>query len=248
MSTDEPLLAHGIAHVTDLVDVAPMLVQEVLVEGSGGRLAELQRLLERRGVAWRSVDRRELTRVGGRDARLAVARLHPFPYVSLDELLERLPEGGFVVALDGVTDPGNLGAIVRSAVFFGATAIVLPERNSASVNAAVVRRSAGAVLRLPVVQVTNLVRALERLKGAGFWVYGTETSGGVPLGEEGFAERTCLVLGSEGRGMRPLVARHCDGMVALSGGFESLNVAACAAVLFYEWAAKKNLDKAGSRR
>ncbi len=171
-----------------------------------------------------------------------LAILDPYPYVGLDDLLESLPQEALVVALDEVTDPGNLGAIVRSAVFFGASALVLPERNCAGVSSTVVRRSAGAVMQLPVARVTNLVRSLRRLQDAGFWVYGTSPSGASDLAQEEFAPRSCLVLGSEGKGMRPLVSRSCDAQVGLKGQFESLNVASFAAILFYQWASKKNLD------
>lgn len=242
MIADEPLFAHGIAHVGDLIDCAPTLIREVLVEGHDGRLGKLASAAAQAGITCRQAGRTELVRQGGREARAALAILEPYPYVELDDLLAGLPESALLVALDGVTDPGNLGAIARSAVFFGASGLILPERNSAPVSSTVVRRSAGAVMQLPVARVTNLVRSLRRLQEAGFWVYGTSPAGSSKLSEEVFAPRSCLVLGSEGSGMRPLVARSCDSQIGLTGRFESLNVAGFAAVLFYQWAGKKNLD------
>lgn len=242
MSNDEPLFAHGIAHVGDLVRCAPSLIQEILVEGLDGKLGKLAAAAKHAGIPCRQAGRTELVRYGGREARAALAMLEPYPYVGLDDLLGTLPGEALVVALDGVTDPGNLGAIVRSAVFFGASALILPERNCATVSSVVVRRSAGAVMQLPVARVTNLVRSLRRLQEAGFWVYGTSPTGATELSQEVFASRSCLVLGSEGTGMRPLVSRSCDAQLSLAGQFESLNVAGFAAVLFYQWASKKNLD------
>ncbi len=243
MSPDESLFAHGIAHVGDLVACAPGLIQEVLLEGRDGKLGKLHDRCRLARVACRIAGRSELMRLGGREARAALAILMPYPYVALDDLVAALPERAIVLALDGVTDPGNLGAIARSARFFGAGGLILPERNSAAVTATVVRRSAGAVMQLPVAQVTNLVRSLARLQEAGFWVYGTAPGQGEHPGTLAFPERTCLVLGSEGKGMRPLVARACDHQLMLPGDFESLNVASFSAVLLYEWSRKKNLDK-----
>jgi 23S rRNA (guanosine2251-2'-O)-methyltransferase len=138
-----------------------------------------------------------------------------------------------VLALDSVTDPGNLGAIVRSAVFFGAAGVVLSEHDCAAVNAAVVRRSAGAVFKCRVARVPNLSRALARMKEAGFWVYGTFPAEGRPLPEVRFEAKSVVVLGAEGKGVRPGVRKQCDFPITLAGGFESLNVAAFASVVLY---------------
>jgi len=143
-----------------------------------------------------------------------------------------------LLALDSVTDPGNLGAIARSARFFGASGIVLPQDRSVEVTAAAVRRSAGALLSVPVARVINLVRALKDLKDHGYWTYCAMPHGGVePLAEK-FPERSVLVLGAEDVGVRPLVSRTCDIALTIPGAFESLNVSACAAVLLYAWSRK----------
>ena len=239
MVNQEELRAHGLAHVLDLVTVAPHMVAEVWVESGQGKLSGLVRQLDRSGISWRQVSRRELADRGGRDARLALALLHPFSYLSLPDLVSQVPEQGCVVALDSVTDPGNFGSILRSAAFFGVAGVILPERNSVAVTATVVRRSAGAAMQVPVARVTNLVRALEDLKKAGFWVYGTQPRGSKPLTGELFSGRTCFVLGAEGKGLRPLVARNCDVHLGLSGAFESLNVASFGAVPFHAWTIQK---------
>jgi 23S rRNA (guanosine2251-2'-O)-methyltransferase len=233
-SGEQKLMVSGAVHVGEVVRTAPGQVAEVLLEAKA-RDGELPGLLARAGIPWRATDRAELVRLGGAEARLALALLRPFEYCDLDRLLRACPEKALLVALDSVTDPGNLGAILRSAAFFGVNGIILPERNSAQVNEAVLKRSAGAALSLPIARVTNLSRTLSSLKEAGFWVYGTAVAGGTPLAEETFAERTCLVLGNESTGMRRLVGEKCDVQLTLPGHFESLNVAAFAAVALFQW-------------
>jgi 23S rRNA (guanosine2251-2'-O)-methyltransferase len=239
MVSQEELKAHGLAHVLDLVSTAPQVVAEVWVESTQGKLSGLVKLLDKSAISWREVSRKELVARGGRDARMALALLHPFQYLSLPDLVAQVPEQGCVIALDSVTDPGNFGSILRSAAFFGVAGVILPERNSVAVTATVVRRSAGAAMQVPVARVTNLVRTLEELKKDDFWVYGTEPRGSRPLAGESFSGRTCFVLGAEGKGMRPLVARSCDMQLGLSGSFESLNVASFGAVLFHAWSMQK---------
>jgi len=231
-----PLTAWGVVHVTDMLKCAPDMVREVLVEERTGRKQrEFVKALEGSGVSWRFADREELVRRGGPDARSALATMKPFEYVALEQLVGRCPERCLLLAVDSVTDPGNFGAIVRSAVFFGAAGLVVPERNSVGVTPAVVRRSAGAVAHASIARVVNLARSLRSLKDAGFWIYGTMPGGGTPVWEEEFPERTCVVLGSEGKGIRPLVAKQCDAGLSLAGHYESLNVASFASVLLYEW-------------
>ena len=230
------LTTWGLAHVEEIASCAPDQVRQVLVdEQAERRTRPLRSLLDRHAIPWRLLPREKLVAAGGRDARLAVAVLRPFAYSTFEELIGSLPPRAMVLALDQVTDPGNLGALVRSALFFGVAGIILPERNAVGVTPAVVRRSAGAVTRMPIVRVTNLARALGRLKDEAFWVYGTTPAGGSPLGTEPFAARSCVVLGAEGKGLRPLVSKTCDIDLTLDGEFESLNVSAFAAVVLYEW-------------
>ena len=234
----DKLTVHGLSHVLDVCRLAPGLVAEVLVEGSlTGREGEpLAALLEKGAIPWRCAAREELVRVGGGQARFAVALLRPYPYLSLPELLAAGAERSLVLALDSITDPGNLGAIIRSAVFFGALGIIITKDRCAEVTAAVIRRSAGAAAVVRIAKATNLARALRELKGAGYWVYGTVPSEGMAPSGEQFPERTCFVLGSEGRGLRPGVLKECDSHFSIAGEWESLNVASFASVLLYEWA------------
>jgi 23S rRNA (guanosine2251-2'-O)-methyltransferase len=171
--------------------------------------------------------------VGSRDHQGVVARVEPFRYADAYELAEGEP---LLVALDQVTDPRNLGAVVRSAEGAGATGVVLPAHGSAMVTGAVARASAGAVEHLPVAVVKNLARYLGEVKGPSLWVWGAAGGEGTPMWGADLAGGLALVFGAEGRGLRPLVRRSCDALVSipLLGQVESLNVSVAAAVLLYE--------------
>jgi 23S rRNA (guanosine2251-2'-O)-methyltransferase len=165
------------------------------------------------------------------------AEVGPFHYAAADDLLTA--ERPLIVVLDQIQDPQNLGAICRSAECAGATGVVIPERRSAEVTPAVCKASAGAVEHLPIARVRNIADFLGEAKGAGVWCYGAD--GGAPQGYDAvdFAGPVAIVLGSEGRGLRPRVASACDALVAipLRGRIESLSVGAAAAVLLYAAAA-----------
>jgi 23S rRNA (guanosine2251-2'-O)-methyltransferase len=179
------------------------------------------------------VPEKVLTELAGtRDHQGVVARVEPFRYADAWELAAGEP---LLVALDQVTDPRNLGAVIRSADAAGATGVVLPAHNSARVTPAVARSSAGAVEHLPVAVVTNLSRYLNEVKGPRLWVWAADAAG-TPMGEADLSGGLTLVFGAEGKGIRPLVRRACDGAVAipLAGQVESLNVSVAAAVLLYE--------------
>ncbi len=164
-----------------------------------------------------------------------MAEVAPKAYATLDEIASRSAKP-FIVILDEVEDPQNLGAIVRSAEGAGADGLILPERRSAGLTEAVDTVSAGALEHLPVARVTNLVRAMEELKAKGLWLVGTEGSGAKPWYAFDYTGPVGIVLGSEGKGLRPLVRKTCDEVLAipLAGKVTSLNVAAAAAVFFFE--------------
>lgn len=161
------------------------------------------------------------------------------PLTGLEVLLDRVRARGpqaLVLALDGVTDPHNFGAVLRTAAAVGVDGVVFPERRSAQVNEAAVRASAGTAGRVPLVRVVNLGRALDALKEAGAWVYGLAAGpGSRSFLAEPFDRATVLVLGSEGEGLHDKIAGRCDGLLALPmpGGTESLNVSAAAAAALY---------------
>lgn len=178
---------------------------------------------------------RELTEAAGSpDHQGVVAWCAPYPYADAWELAAA--ERPLLCCLDRVTDPRNLGAVVRSAAGAGATGVVLPAHGSARVTAVVCRTSAGAVEQLPLAVVPNLARYLADVKRGDVWAYAAVAGGGTPLWDTDLTTGVALVLGAEGKGVRPLVRRTCDGAVSvpLGPGVESLNVSVAAAVLLYE--------------
>jgi 23S rRNA (guanosine2251-2'-O)-methyltransferase len=177
----------------------------------------------------------EIAALCGSDAHQGVcAEVDPYPYADAADLLAA-PDP-VIVALDEVTDPQNLGAIARTAEAAGATGIVIPERRSAEVTAAVCKASAGAVEHLPIARVRNLADFLADAKAAGAWCYGAVAGASTPYTRPDYAGAVILVLGAEGKGLRPRVTAACDDLIALPlrGRIESLNVSATAAVLLYQ--------------
>lgn len=170
---------------------------------------------------------------GSPDHQGVCADAGDYPYASADAVLE--PDDALVVCLDQVQDPQNLGAVCRAAECAGAAGVVLCERRAAHVTPAVCRASAGAVEHLSVARVGNLATFLERAKARGAWAYGADAAATVTYDRPDYDGRVLLVLGSEGRGLRPRVADACDELVALPvrGRVGSLNVSAAAAALLY---------------
>lgn len=186
---------------------------------------------------WRSpeVPPDELERLcGSPDHQGVVAEVDPYPYADPNALLRR--ERALLVALDQVQDPRNLGAVCRSAEFAGAAGVVILERRSAEVTAVTCKASAGAVEHLDIARVRNLADWLAEAKAANFWIWGADANGSQAPWEADLSGPTILVLGGEGKGIRPRVASACDGLVALpqSGKVDSLNVSAAAAALLFE--------------
>ncbi len=171
---------------------------------------------------------------GTRDHQGVVAWCEPFRYADAYELAKG--EQLLLVCLDQVTDPHNLGAVIRSAEGAGATGVVVPAHGSVRVTPAVCRASAGAVEHIPVAVVQNLARYLAEIKGADLWAYAADSEGSLSMWDADLAGGVALVLGAEGKGVRPLVRRTCDAVVSipLAGRVGSLNVSVAAALLLYE--------------
>jgi 23S rRNA (guanosine2251-2'-O)-methyltransferase len=172
---------------------------------------------------------------GGRHQ--GVAALAPdFVYAHLTELLRKAPARAVLVVLDQVEDPHNLGAILRSAEASGALGAVIPKDHAAQVTPLVEKAAAGAGASLPVASVINLSQALEEIKQSGFWVYGLSGEAADLVDDEKFSEKACLVLGREGKGLRPLVAKNCDKLLRLKmrGKISSYNVSVAAGISLYQ--------------
>lgn len=245
-----PALIAGVHPVHEALLAAPAEVREVLVarEGEARRLAPIRQAAAAAGVPVTLRDRADLTRLVGHDRHQGVvARLRGLPaYVALEDLLARVEADraagrpALLVLLDGIVDPQNLGAIVRSAEGAGAQGVVIPRDRAAGLTAATVRASAGAAHHLPVARVTNLVAAMATLADHGIWTVGTIAPGSThavePYDEADLAGDLALVIGAEGRGLRRLVAERCDRLVTipLHGRVASLNASAAAAVLLFE--------------
>jgi 23S rRNA (guanosine2251-2'-O)-methyltransferase len=199
-------------------------------------VAEAERGRRRVHRVWRAPETSaaELERLcGSPDHQGVVAEVDPYPYGDARGMLR---EGSLLVALDQVQDPRNLGAVCRSAEFAGAAGLVIPERRAAAITPATCKASAGAVEHLEVAHVRNLADWLAEAKEAGFWIWGADAEAEQAPWSTDLTGSTVLVLGGEGKGLRPRVAAACDGLTALPrhGEVESLNVSAAATALLFE--------------
>jgi len=199
-------------------------------------VAEAERGRRRVHRVWRAPETPagELERLcGSPDHQGVVAEVDPYPYGDPAAMLR---EGALLVALDQVQDPRNLGAVCRSAEFAGAAGVVVPERRSATVTPVVCKTSAGAVEHLEVAHVRNLADWLAAAKDAGFWIWGADAGAEQAPWATDLSGSTVIVLGGEGKGLRPRVAAACDGLLALPkrGKVESLNVSAAASAVLFE--------------
>jgi 23S rRNA (guanosine2251-2'-O)-methyltransferase len=209
--------------------------REVLELWATERALRAEPWLRESGLRVQRKPERELNaEAGTTDHQGVLARVEPYRYADAFELAAG--PAPLLACLDSVTDPRNLGAVIRSAEGVGASGVVLTEHRSARVTATVARASAGAVEHLPVAVVTNLARYLGEIKGQQLWVWAADGEAEKTLWDADLAGGIALVLGAEGKGLRPLVRRTCDDAVAipLSGQVESLNVSVAAAVLLYE--------------
>ncbi|HVC09402.1 MAG TPA: 23S rRNA (guanosine(2251)-2'-O)-methyltransferase RlmB [Elusimicrobiota bacterium] len=231
----------GAHAVEEILRARPETVKEVLIEHErrDPALGDAARLAKAAGVRVRYAPRRELDRLSGSHAHQGLAaRADLRVRHGLDGFLAGLAgrKDAVLLALDEIQDPHNLGAIGRSALNLGAAGLIIPERRASPVGATAMRASAGALGKIERVEVINLGRALEACREKGFWIYGADM-GGRPLWEAPLNLPLVLVLGSEGRGLRPGVRSLCDEIVSVPQApesVESLNVSCAAAVLLYE--------------
>jgi 23S rRNA (guanosine2251-2'-O)-methyltransferase len=215
-------------------------VTEVMIAG-GSRpapaLEEIRRLAADAGVPVREVRREELDSLSARGAHQgAVARTAGFEYAMLQDIVAAASDEAVVLVLDHVEDPGNLGAVIRSAEALGATGVVIPKARAASVGRVAQKAAAGATAHIPVAQVSNIVQALADLKDGGFWVAGATERATDAVWDARLDGKLAFVLGAEGAGLSRLAEERCDFTVRipLSGRTSSLNVAQAATVLLYE--------------
>ncbi len=216
-----------------------------------GRSGELAELAKNHGVSIRRVSDKELTLLAGNGHRGFALETHETSKKdlirTLDELIADAEENTLVLLLDGITDPRNLGAILRAADQFAA-AVVVPRRRSAGKDSdSVSRASAGAVEWVSCIEVPNMARACEELKQGGFWIWGADMSGN-PAPSVNLKGRTALVMGREGEGLHRLIKERCDGLIRIptGGRIDSLNVATAAGILMYEARRQQSFPYRGS--
>ena len=212
----------------------------LIAKGSAGpRIQEIVTLCRDQSVPVRFEPREMLDRVAtGVSHQGVIAFGVAHQYAELEDIL---PDARLLVILDGVEDPHNLGAIIRTAHAAGASGIIVPERRSAPLSETVARASAGALEYLPIVRVTNISRVLEQLKEQRFWIYGLDERGAETYDHVEYTEPAAIVLGSEGKGLHEGVKKHCDFLVniPMSGPVSSLNVSVAAGVALFEWKRKR---------
>jgi 23S rRNA (guanosine2251-2'-O)-methyltransferase len=232
----------GVNPVVEKLRHAPTQVYEVLVAAgtSHNALRAIAREAERVGLPVRFVDNALLSRLSASGKHQGVvAKVADYAYYRLQDVLQDLLVPGvphWILALDGVTDPRNLGALLRTAEGVGIRHVVIPKDRAVGVTSAVEKSAAGAVNHLRICRVTNLQRGLIALKEHGFWVVGLDTDATKGIYARTYPEKLVVVLGSEGVGLRPLVRRECDLLVSIPmrGRIDSLNVAVAAGVFLYE--------------
>lgn len=232
-------LVYGLQPVLESLELAPEAARKLYLSTS--RRKGVDRLLSLAQEAELPVERlspEDLNALCGGGSHQGVAlEGRAFGYTELDQILSGLEGPGALLVLDQVQDPMNLGSLARTAAACGVAGLVICDRRAAAVTPAAVKASAGQIFRVPVAQVKNLARALEKVKEAGFWVVGAATRGGQEPWAVDMKGRVAVVVGSEGQGMRRLTVEACDHLVTLplAEGVESLNVSVAGAMMMYEW-------------
>ena len=228
----------GFHAVEEALTAGRALDRIVIARGRHGeRVEAVVQLAKAKNVPVRFEDRAQIDRLVGTREHQGVAALGAAkPAMGLEDLLAAKTPQGLLVLLDGVEDPHNLGAVVRTALAAGAHGVVIPERRAAGLTDTVERASAGALAHLPIARVKNLVRAMEEMKEAGYWLVGLDERAEKSYTEVDLKGSVGIVLGSEGEGLHELTRKRCDFLVSLptSGPVRSLNVSVAAGVMLFE--------------
>ena len=232
----------GIHAVREALEAGSAFDRIVIAKGrQDSRIEGIVQLARDRGISVRFEDRSQLDRLANsRDHQGVVAIAAVRPAATLEDILDHANHSkgqqGLVVLLDGVEDPHNLGAIIRTALAAGAHGVVIPERRAAGLTDTVARASAGALAHLPIAKVTNLVRTMEELKEAGYWLVGLDEEAEKTYTEVDYTAPTGIVMGSEGKGLHELTRKRCDFVASLptTGPVKSLNVSVATGVVLFE--------------
>jgi 23S rRNA (guanosine2251-2'-O)-methyltransferase len=235
-------LVIGINPILEKLKASPEEISEILLVRGPLRpiLRSLETDAQKLQIKIQFVDAKELDYLAqGQSHQGAIARVRPYSYVPFSDLERNVAsESGpsRVLILDGITDPRNFGAILRTAEAVAVGHIIIPKDRSVRITPSVVKASAGAVHHLRIYRVTNLWRAIASLKNAGFWMVGLDAKATESYDSKEYPDKLGIVLGSEGRGLRPLISKECDYLVRIpmKGKISSLNVSVAAAILLYE--------------
>jgi len=229
-----------------LLDNKVQIEKVVLAKGRKGR--DIQKILElsaQKGVAVEYNDRNYISNISGHKSHQGVICIcGDYIYASVDDIIANCHEslkGGLVLILDGIEDPQNLGSMIRTGHCFGINGIIIPQNRAASVTPAVIKVSAGTARHIPIARVVNISSTIDYLKARGFWIYGADVSSDKDLYSCDYKGQTGLVMGSEGKGIRPLVRKKCDFLISIrmSGNIDSLNVSVAAGIILYEMTNKR---------
>jgi 23S rRNA (guanosine2251-2'-O)-methyltransferase len=241
-------LLYGIHPVFEALATGRRRVYEVYLgkEKKSGRLAQIESMAEARGVLKKSVAPGDFEALTGTISHQGVAAaVSPYPQVTVQDILQTVQgEDGkhFLLMLDNIQDPQNLGAIIRTALCVGIHGVIVPKDRSASPTPAVSKASAGALEHIRLVRVTNLVQTIKYCKTSGLWIMGLQKDGTQSIYAADLSGSIALVLGGEQKGIRPLVKKNCDFLVSIpqQGALNSLNASVAAAVAMYEAFRQRN--------
>lgn len=230
-------LYYGIHTVQELLQ-RPEAIEEIfVVEGPKGRLVHLAKVGRSNGVIVRYRPKSFFEKqLPGKPHQCVAVRMKTFGYASLEALIEAPTQESLLLFLVGVQDPGNLGALIRSAKAFGARGVVITAREGCSVTPAAIKASAGAAATIPVAQVTQIHQAILAMKEVGWWLLGLSAEGET-IDSFDLQRPTVFVLGAEGKGLKPSVQKHCDVTlgIPMAPGWDSLNVSVSGGIAMYEW-------------
>jgi len=237
----------GIHAVREAVESGRQTIEHLVVQRglANPRLQQLIDLCRSRGVPVRFEPAAALDRlVKGAHHQGVVAVAGGHAYAALEDVLEQAGDSALLLALDGVQDTHNLGALIRTACAAGAGAVILPERRAAGLTPAAVQAAAGAVAHIPIVRVTNLASALEALKEANFWIVGLDERGAKPYYEADFRGRSVIVAGGEEKGLHELIKKKCDFLVRIPapGKISTLNVSVATGIVLFEAARQRQSE------
>lgn len=218
----------------------------VQISATDHRMEKIVRLAEERGVPVHRRDKVDLTKMCASSHHQGIVlEVEPFRYADFDDLTTSIVQSGkpgFILVLDGIQDPHNLGALIRSAACAGVDGVLIPKDRACGITATAEKTSAGAVETVPVAMVTNVAQTLEALKKLGYWVYGLDGSAQQSVYKTDFSGNIVLVVGNEGEGVRPLVRKQCDVVMSIPqfGGVSSLNASVAGGIALFEVARKLN--------